>query len=145
MPFKPISTNTLWNIWGVIWHGINTSDYCTMYGMGRAVLGWVCSCCNGCMLHADLCDGLALCTNKNADMQIRSSQGPSIGLVQGPHEDVNTGTHYINGVLYIPAHHSRDGANGCNWKLASLEEAAVCKRPGGPKLFRPGLGQLFPS
>ena len=35
--------------------------------------------------------GLASRTNKNADVQIRSSQGPSIGLVEGPHEDVNVG------------------------------------------------------
>ena len=88
------------------------------------------------MLHADLCAGLTLCTNENADVQIWSSRGPYIGLVEGTHEDINAGTHYGNGVLYIPVHHSRDGADECNWKLASLEEAAVCKRPGSPKLFR---------
>ena len=51
-------------------------------------------CGHGYMLHADLCAGLTLCTNENADVQIWSSRGPYIGLVEGTHEDINAGTHY---------------------------------------------------
>ena len=79
--------------------------------MENAVLGWVCSCGHGCMVHAYLCDRRASCTDKNTDVQIRSSQGPSVGLVEGPHEGINAGTQYENGVIYIPVYHLRDGVH----------------------------------
>ena len=94
-------------------------------------------------MHADLCDGLALFTNENAYVQIRSSQCPSIVLLEGPHEEDHIGTQYENGVLYIPVHHLSDGANECNWKLASLKDLAVCKHPGGPSCFRPSWTNFF--
>ena len=80
---------------------------------------------------------------QNADVQIRSSHGPSIGLVEGPHEDINAGTQYEDGVLYIQVHNLRGGVNECSWKLAPLKEAAVCKRLGDPKLFRPSWANFF--
>ena len=128
-----------------MWYGVSTSgDYCTVVCGGPSWDGFAFVFCgHGCMLHADLGDGLVSCTNENAGVQIWSSQGPSIGLVEGPHEDVNTGTQYENGVLYIPVHHSRDSANECNLKSASLEEAVVCKCLVGPKLFRPSCANFF--
>ena len=146
MPFKLLSINTSQMSWGVVCQGVITSDYSTVVwvchiGTGLLVVAMVACCMQTCLMD----DGLALCTNKNADMQIRSSQGPSIGLVEGPHEGVYVGTQYVNGVLCISVHHLREGVHECHWKLASLEEVAVCKRPGVPKLIRPRWADFFPS
>ena len=118
-----------------LWHGDGH------IGMGLLVVAMVACCMRTCVTD----DGLALCSNKNADAQIRSSQGPSIGLVEGPHEGVNSGTQCVNGVLYIPVHHSKDDANKCNWKLASFKEAAIYKCPGFPELIRASVGQARPT
>ena len=86
---------------------VTNALWCEEGRIGVGFLLWPC-------LHPDLCDGLALRTNENVDVQIWSSQGPSIEIVEGPYEDVNAGTQYGNDDLYIPFHHSRDGANECN-------------------------------
>ena len=45
--------------------------------------------------------------------------------------------------LYIQVHHLRDGANACNWKLASLGETVICKRPELSGHTRPSWANFF--
>ena len=50
-------------------------------------------------------NGVASSSSENAQVQIRSSQDPSHGLLEGSHEAFNTGIQHKNGVLCIPVHH----------------------------------------